>query len=93
MNKPRWLSTYFMFFGLLNIFVISFAVGVVMLPCAGHLERHKSFVGFLIVANTPNAAVMVIYEGNILHVLADSMSIGRMKGMPLFFYPWRCGIF
>jgi len=49
---------------------------------------HKSFLDFVISANILNAFVMAIYAKNFLHIVVDSLFIGLMGILPLFFYPW-----
>jgi len=116
MNRKRLLSIYFRIFGILNIFVISFAVpiffgnqflwhprnpptemmmsviyfamGIIMILCAKNPLRHKSFLDFMIIANLLHAIVMAIYAENLFHIIIDTLSIGAMGLIPLFFYPW-----
>ena len=68
--------------------VIYFAMGVSMILCAKNPKAHKSFLDFLILANCFHAIVMAIYWENIYHILIDTISIGLMGIIPLFFYPW-----
>ncbi len=68
--------------------VFYFAMGIIMVLCAKNPEKHKGFLDFLILANCFHAVVMSIYADNIFHILIDSISIGLMGILPLFFYPW-----
>ena len=116
MNRTQLLKHYFIVFGIINIFVISFtvplllgdvlmwqprnipvemmisviyfAMGIIMLCSAGNPLAHKSFLDFVILANIFHASVMVIYAKNLFHLVVDSLSIGLMGIIPLFFYPW-----
>ena len=80
--EPRNISVEIM------ISVIYFAMGIVMIFSAGNPLAHKSFLDFIILANLFHASVMVIYAKNLFHLIVDSLSIGLMGIIPLFFYPW-----
>jgi hypothetical protein len=68
--------------------VIYFAMGIIMIRCAGNPTAHKSFLDFLILANSFHAIIMGIYAEHIFHVVIDTVSIGLMGVLPVFFYPW-----
>ena len=68
--------------------VLYLAMGLVMVVCAKKPDRHKSFLDFLVIGNCLHAAVMIIYADNMFHILIDSVSVGLMGLLPLFFYPW-----
>ena len=67
---------------------IYFAMGIIMILSASNPLAHKSFLDFVILANILHAFVMAIYAKNFLHIVVDSLFIGLMGMLPLFFYPW-----
>jgi hypothetical protein len=67
---------------------IYLAMGIIMILVARNPIKHKSFIDFIILANTLHAGVMFFFAQNTAHIILDVVPIGLMGLLPLIMYPW-----
>ena len=80
--RPRNIPTEIM---MASIYL---AMGIIMILVARNPIKHKSFIDFVILANTMHACVMVFFVQNPAHLILDVVPIGLMALIPLLMYPW-----
>ncbi len=76
MNRIRLLKYYFIVFGFLNIFVISFMAPLFF----GDLLLGASALALVITANILHAIVMAVQAQNVFHLIIDVLPIGLIGG-------------